>query len=195
MLAKVVEEPGGDLRSTSLRNTLGRYKRELSLIGLDDFQVASSAGKARFGRILTCSVIKALIAIPATLVGIAIHIVPYVSVKRLASIPDNDGMRATVKLLGCLLGFVTVYSLIAVIIGLRFGLPMGAVVFAAGPASGYVTVHFFERIQSIGSLVEVARLARRRQATLASLLSTREMVVTAADALLSVSTTGAGRGR
>ena len=129
---------------------------------------------------------KVAVATPVALVGTVIHIVPYEVVRRIARIPDNDGMRATVKLLGCLAGFTTVYSLIARAVGKRFGRPMGAVAFAVGPASGYVTVHFFERLQQIGGVVEATRLARERRTTLASLRSSRAAVVEAAAELLSV---------
>jgi hypothetical protein len=110
-------------------------------------------------------------------------------VKRLARIPDNDGMRATVKLLGCLAGFTTVYGVIARVVGKRLGRPMGALAFALGPASGYVTVHFLERLQQIGGVVEATRLARSRRAMLTSLLASRAAVVETAAALLSVPST------
>jgi hypothetical protein len=38
---------------------------------------------------------------PFALVGAVVHAIPYQIVKRLATIPSNEGMKATVKLLGC----------------------------------------------------------------------------------------------
>ncbi|HEY2565181.1 MAG TPA: hypothetical protein VGI44_15835 [Acidimicrobiales bacterium] len=116
----------------------------------------------------------------------------YEVVRRTARIPASDGMRATVKLLGCLAGFTTVYSLIARAVGKRFGRPIGALAFALGPASGYVTVHFFERLQRIGGVVEATRLARERRTSLASLRSSRAAVVDAAAELFSVPSSPSG---
>ncbi len=61
---------------------------------------------------------------------------------------------------------------------------MGTVAAAFGPASGYVTVHYVERLQRIGGLVEAARLAQGRRTTVAALLSSRAAVVEAAGQLL-----------
>ena len=150
MLGAVVEAPGGDRSSQRLRSALARYQRELSLLGLDDGQVASSAGRTHVGMALKRSLLTAALSAPVALLGTAIHIVPYEVVKRLATVPDNEGMRATAKLLGCLTGFVVVYALLARAVGRRFGLLMGTVAAAFGPASGYVTVHYVERLHHIG---------------------------------------------
>ena len=186
MLAEVVRVPGANLRSESLRTALARYKQQLSLLGLDDSQVATSAGDGRLGSVLARSLVKAALAMPVALVGTAIHIVPYEAVRGIAFIPDNEGMRSTIKVLGCLVGFVTVYAVIASWVGRRFGRLMATAAFGAGPASGYVAVRFFERMQRIGGLVEVVKLARGRRTTLTSLLGSRAAVVTAADELLSL---------
>ena len=186
-LMAVVSGPEGVRRSEPLRTALARYRQELALLGLDDSHIASSAGPAHRWTVLGWPVVKAVVATPVALVGTVVHIVPYEMVKRMAHIPDNDGMRATVKLLGCLAGFTTVYSVIARMVGKRLGRPMGALAFAIGPASGYVTVHFFERLQRIGGVVEATRLARGRRATLTSLLASRAAVIEAAAALLSAS--------
>jgi glycerol-3-phosphate O-acyltransferase/dihydroxyacetone phosphate acyltransferase len=184
MLAAVVEAPGADRSSERLRAALARYQRELSLLGLDDGQVASGAGRAHFGMALGWSVLQAALSTPVAFLGTAIHIVPYEAVKRLATVPDNEGMRATVKLLGCLTGFAVVYALLARAVGKRFGPLMGTAALAFGPASGYVTVHYIERLQRIGGVVEAARLAQGRRTTLASLLSSRAAVVEEAGQLL-----------
>jgi glycerol-3-phosphate O-acyltransferase/dihydroxyacetone phosphate acyltransferase len=184
-LMGVVSGPEGARRAEPLRSALTRYRQELALLGLDDSHIASSAGPARRWTVLGWPVVKAMVATPVALVGTVVHILPYEMVKGMARIPENDGMRATVKLLGCLAGFTTVYSVIARTVGKRLGRPMGALAFAIGPASGYVTVHFFERLQRIGGVVEATRLARGRRATLTSLLASRAAVIEAAAALLS----------
>ncbi|HEX3839424.1 MAG TPA: hypothetical protein VHU85_01385 [Acidimicrobiales bacterium] len=130
---------------------------------------------------------KATAAVPVAMVGTAIHIIPYEVIKRLARIPGNEGMRATVKLAGCLVSFSVIYGVIGWIVGTRFGIPAGLAASAAGPLSGYVTVLFFERLRRIGGLVEMLHLARGRRTTLTSLLASREAVVAAADPLISSS--------
>lgn len=185
-LMAVLSGPDGARRSEPLRAALGRYGQELAMLGVDDGLVAASAGPAQRRTLLAWPVVKAVAATPVALVGTVVHIVPYEVVKRVARIPDNDGMRATVKLLGCLAGFTTVYAVIARMVGRRMGRPMGALAFALGPASGYVTVHFFERLQRIGGVVEATRLARGRRPTLTSVLARRAAVIEAAGALLSL---------
>ncbi|HEX3565232.1 MAG TPA: hypothetical protein VHU17_07665, partial [Acidimicrobiales bacterium] len=192
-LMAVVSGPEGSRRSEPLRAALTRYRRELALVGLDDSHIASSAGPAHRWVDLGWPVAKAIVATPVALVGTVVHIVPYEVVKGIARIPDNDGMRATVKLLGCLAGFTTVYAVIARIVAKQLGRPMGMLAFAMGPASGYVTVHFFERLQRIGGVMEATRLARDRRVTLSSLLASRAAVINAADALLSVPSSPSGR--
>jgi glycerol-3-phosphate O-acyltransferase / dihydroxyacetone phosphate acyltransferase len=191
-LMAAVSGSEGDARSDGLRATVTRYGHELALFGLDDSQIASSSERPHWRTVLWWPMAKVAVATPVALVGIVIHIVPYEVVRRIARIPANDGMRATVKLLGCLAGFTTVYSLIARAVGKRFGRPLGALAFAVGPASGYVTVHFFERLQRIGGVVEATRLARERRTSLASLRSSRAAVVEAAAELLSVPSSPSG---
>jgi len=191
-LMAVLSGPEGARRSEPLRTALTRYRQELALLGLDDSHIAASAGPAHRWTVLGWPVAKAVVATPVALEGTVVHIVPYEVVKRVARMPDNDGMRATVKLLGCLAGFTTVYAVIARMVGKRLGRPMGALAFAIGPASGYVTVHFFERLQRIGGVVEATRLARSRRATLTSVLASRAAVIEAAGALLSVPSSPSG---
>lgn len=192
-LVTAVSRPGGDHCSAPLRSALARYRQELSLLGLDDSRIAASAGRPHLWPALGWPVAKAVVATPVALVGTAIHIVPYEVVKRLARIPDNDGMRATVKLLGCFAGFTTVYAITARMVGRRLGRPMGVLAFVVGPASGYVTVHFFERLQRIGGVIEATRVTRGRRTTLAALLSSRAAVVEAADELLADQSSSSGR--
>lgn len=185
-LMGAVTGPESVRRSEPLRTALARYRQELALLGLDDSHIASSGGPAHRWTVLGWPVVKAVVATPVALVGTVVHILPYEVVKCMARIPDNDGMRATVKLLGCLAGFTAVYGVIARMVGKRLGRPMGLLAFAIGPASGYVTVHFFERLQRIGGVVEASRLARSRRTTLTSLLASRAAVIEAAAASLSV---------
>jgi glycerol-3-phosphate O-acyltransferase/dihydroxyacetone phosphate acyltransferase len=191
-LMAVLSGPDGARRSEPLRSALGRYRQELAMLGLDDALIAASGGPAHRWTLLAWPVVKAVAATPVAVVGTIVHIVPYEVVKRVARLPDNDGMRATVKLLGCLVGFTTVYAVIARRVGKRLGRWMGALAFALGPASGYVTVHFFERLQRIGGVVEATRLARGRRPTLTSVLACRAAVIEAAGALLSVPSSPSG---
>jgi 1-acyl-sn-glycerol-3-phosphate acyltransferase len=178
-------ESAGDGALDPVRQALARYQQELWLLGLDDGQVASSAGRQRHGVALGWAIVKAIAAVPVAVVGTAVHILPYEVVKRLARVPGNEGMRATVKLAGCLVSFSVIYGVIGWIVGARFGIPAGLAASAAGPLSGYVTVLFFERLRRIGGLVEVLHLARGRRTTLTSLLASRAAVVAAADRLIS----------
>jgi 1-acyl-sn-glycerol-3-phosphate acyltransferase len=182
-LAAAAQSAGGGALDPVL-HALARYQQELWLLGLDDGQVASSAGRRRHGSALMWSIVKAMAAVPVAVVGTAVHLIPYEVIKRLARIPDNEGMRATVKLGGCMVSFSLVYTVIGWIVGSHFGIPAGVAAAVAGPLSGYVTVLFFERLRRIGGLLEVLRLAGGRRTTLTSLLASRQAVETAAAQLL-----------
>jgi hypothetical protein len=107
-LAQVEEE-----KSDALARSLGAFatdQRDLDLLGLTDAQVAAKYPPARWRGALLVSVLKVLAALPPALLGIAVHLVPFQIVKQLAKRPRNEGMKATVKLLGCFAGFVIVYA-------------------------------------------------------------------------------------
>ena len=58
-----------------------------------------------------------MIALPFVAIGIVVHVVPFQIMKQVGKKPTNEGIKATVKLLGCFVLFVAVY----VVVGVRRG--------------------------------------------------------------------------
>jgi hypothetical protein len=94
-----------------------------------------------------------------------------------------EGMRATVKLLGCTALFTAVYTAIGIRVGRRHGVLAGVAAFLLGPLSGYVTVRWAERVDRLGGLAraravlsERGGLARDLEARRADLVARTEAV-------------------
>jgi hypothetical protein len=115
---------------------------------------------------------------------VAIHIVPFQIVKQLAKLPRNEGIKATVKLLGCFASFSLVYAALGFFVGRAFGAWEGLLVALAAPLCGYATVRLAERAQRIGGLLEGYRAIRGHRVDLESILAHRSTVIDAAAKIL-----------
>jgi hypothetical protein len=175
----------------ALRTAHDTYGRHLALLGFSDAQVMADYRSGRLRRALLWSLAKVIGAAPFAAVGAMVHVVPYELVRRLSRIPGNEGMRATVKLLGCLSSFTVVYAALGVILGVAFGPTVGLVAALCAPACGYLTIRMIERIRRMGGALEGLRLARHRGPLRTSLLADRSAVVSAAGVALGWHTGGA----
>ncbi len=175
----------------ALRQAHDTYGRHLALLGFSDAQVMASYRSGRLRRALLWSLAKAIGAAPFAAVGAMVHVAPYELVRRLSRIPRNEGMRATVKLLGCFFSFTAVYTGIGVILGLAFGPAVGLLGALGAPACGYLTIRMIERVRRMGGAIEGLRLARHRGPLRTSLLADRSAVVAAAGVVLGWRTGGA----
>jgi glycerol-3-phosphate O-acyltransferase / dihydroxyacetone phosphate acyltransferase len=178
------EDGGHEGEVQELLNAFETYERDLDLLGLSDAQVAARYPRRTLRVALAWSVLKVVVALPVAAVGVIVHVVPYQIVKQLAKKPTNEGMKATVKLLGCFALFTIVYALLGVLVGRAFGPWAGLGVAVAAPLCGYVTVRLAERITRIGGLVEGYRIVKGRRAVLDTVLAHRTSVVDAAAAVL-----------
>jgi glycerol-3-phosphate O-acyltransferase / dihydroxyacetone phosphate acyltransferase len=160
------------------------YEQDLDLIGLNDAQVAAKYPSGPLRATLARTTLKILVAAPFAALGVAIHIVPFQIVKQLAKRPRNEGIKATVKLLGCFASFVLVYAALGFLAGRAYGAWAGLVVALAAPLCGYATVRLAERAQRVGGLVEGYRALRGHRVDLESILALRSTVVGAAAKLL-----------
>ena len=59
---------------------------------------------------------KLLVARPAA-VGALVHLIPFQIMKQVGKRPTNEGIKATVKLLGCFVLFAATYALVGVLVG------------------------------------------------------------------------------
>jgi hypothetical protein len=104
--------------------------------------------------------------------------------KQVAQRPTNEGIKATVKVLGCFFLFALVYALAGVLLGRAFGAWCGLAAALVAPVCGYATVRLGERLTRIGGMVEGYRTIRGRQGVMATVAAHRAEVVQAACAVV-----------
>lgn len=149
------------------------YHRDVALLGLSDEQVIADASTWRYRCTLTWSVLKVMVAAPVAGVGITVHAVPYSFIKVVARLPDNEGMKATVKVGGCFGLFTLTYVGLAVAVARRRGVRAGAAALVMAPVSGYVAVLASERLESAGGMAQTVDVLRRHRPGVAALRSRR----------------------
>jgi glycerol-3-phosphate O-acyltransferase/dihydroxyacetone phosphate acyltransferase len=176
--------PEGEETMVTLTAAFTAYERDLDLLGLNDGQVAADYAKGRLRRNLIWSIVKVVGAVPFAAVGFVIHIVPFQFMKWVATRPSNEGIKATVKLLGCFVLFALTYTALGVVVARAFGPWLGLLVAVAAPVCGYATVRLAERIKRIGGLLEGYRTVTARRAVLSTVVAHRADVVRAARAVL-----------
>jgi len=168
----------------ALTDAYDTYRRDLSLLGLTDAQVAASYRSGRLPWLAAASIARVAVSLPLAAVGALVHLVPFELVKQMARLPRNEGVRSTVKILGCLLTFTVTYVLIGLAVGRRFGPVAGTAAAAAAPACGYLAVRVSERVRRTGRAVDGARFARKQGQLARSVRANRAAVVEAARGVL-----------
>jgi glycerol-3-phosphate O-acyltransferase/dihydroxyacetone phosphate acyltransferase len=176
-MAELLFRGGEETLSDECNATFALYERDLELLGLSDAQVAATYPRGRLRLSLLWSVAKIVVALPLALIGFAVHLVPFQIVKRLAQKPTNEGIKATVKLLGCTAFFFIVYAVGGVVVGEAFGAWAGLVVATGAPACGYAWVRLLERVKGVSGVLEGYRALSGRRALLDSVASDRSHFV------------------
>jgi hypothetical protein len=143
-----------------LRAAFAAYEHDLELLGLSDAQVAAGYARSRLRLTVLWTAANVVIALPLAAVGV-IHILPFLVIKQLAKKPANEGIKASVKLLGCFASFLLVYIALGILVGQAFGAWVGFVAAAAAPLCGYATVRVNEHVRRVGGLVEGYHAVRR----------------------------------
>jgi glycerol-3-phosphate O-acyltransferase/dihydroxyacetone phosphate acyltransferase len=182
MADRLAERERSDPTDPDLREVLAAaaaYERDLTLLGLSDAQVAADYGPGHLRATVVWSALKILVAFPLAALGVVIHIVPFQLIKALAQRPTNEGIKATVKLLGSLVAFIVVYATLGFVVGRAFGAWTGLLVALAAPLCGYVTVRLAERAQRVGGVLEGYRALRDQRADLAGVLQRRSSLIDA----------------
>jgi glycerol-3-phosphate O-acyltransferase / dihydroxyacetone phosphate acyltransferase len=168
----------------SLVETFATYERDLDLLGLDDAQVVAAYPRSRLRRSLAWSLCKVACAIPVAAAGVIVHVIPFQIVKQLAKQPTNEGIKATVKLLGCTVLFCVVYVALGLVVSHFRGPWVGLTVAVLAPFCGYTTVRLAERVKRIGGVLEGYRTVRRRGSVLDIVLADRRKVLDAAQGVV-----------
>jgi 1-acyl-sn-glycerol-3-phosphate acyltransferase len=183
-LAEAERDPGNHERVERLVAAQARYDRDLDLLGVTDADVASDLDQTHYRRTMLWATTKAVVTAPVALAGAVVHAVPYQVMKRVAARPQNEGMKSTVKLLGCAVLFLVEWIVLAVVAGVLWG-PVAALATLVGcPLAGYVTVRFAEGVHDAGGLAHGWHTLRSSGAALASVRADRAEVVDLASALV-----------
>ena len=178
----VAEATGSRQEALALRGAFARYGHDLGVVGLTDAQLAAHYHGGRLRLLLVWSVTKVIVGVPFAAVGVVVHAIPYQAIKHVAKRPTNEGMKATVKLLGCFAAFSLLYAGLGVAAAELFGPLAGLAVGLGCPLCGYVAVRFSERLKRLGGAVAGYRTARH--ASLAVVRQHRLDVVTSGNRLL-----------
>jgi hypothetical protein len=102
----------------------------------------------------------------------------------MAKRPTNEGIKATVKLLGCFVLFALTYVVVGVLVGRAFGVWAGLAAGVVAPLCGSVAVRLGERVKRIGGVAEGYRMLEARRSVVATALQHRGTLVAEAHSLL-----------
>jgi 1-acyl-sn-glycerol-3-phosphate acyltransferase len=160
------------------------YRQALDVLGLDDAQVAADFDSGRLRWDLARAAAKVVAALPFAVVGVAVHAVPYGVVKLAGGVPDNVGMRSTVKVLGSLVLYAVTYAVVGVAVGTSFGVGPGLAAAVAAPACGYLALRMIERLHRVGGSVAGYRAFRTGGRPSRMVRSRRALVVATARSVL-----------
>jgi hypothetical protein len=183
-VAERLSRLGDGVPGVACRSAFSSYEHDLELLGLSDAQVAAAYPRSRLRLYLLWSVAKVMAALPFALIGFVVHLVPFQTVKYLARRPTNEGIKATVKLLGCAASFAVVYSVLGVVVGQEYGAWSGFAVATGAPVCGYLSVWLAERVKRIGGLVSGYRTVARERDLLHAVASDRSSFVSVATFVL-----------
>jgi hypothetical protein len=171
----------------TLLEDFATYERDLDLLGLDDAQVVAAYPPGRLRRTVAWSLVKVACALPVAALGVIVHVVPFQIVKRLSRPPANEGIKATIKLLGCTVLFSAAYVALGVVVGHFVGPWVGLAAAVLAPLCGYTALRLAERVQRIGGVLGGYRtVTGRRGGALDTVLADRRRVVDAAHMIAGV---------
>ena len=153
------------------------YERDLTLLGVNDAQLVARHRQRRLRLSILWAALKVIMAVPFASIGVVVHLVPFQIMKQVAKRPTNEGIKATVKLLGCFVLFALTYAVVGVLVGRAFGPWAGFAAAVAAPLCGYVAVRLLERVKRIGGVVEGYRMLKGRRDVVGAVVAHRAAVV------------------
>ena len=167
----------------TLFSDFATYERDLELLGVSDAQMVAGSHRHR-RRSVAWSALKVLVALPVAALGALVHLIPFQIMKQVGKRPTNEGMRATVKLLGCSVLFVATYAVLGVLVGRAYGAWAGLAAAIAAPLCGAVTVQFLDRVRRMGGVAAGYRIIMAHRNLLGPVLAHRAAVVRQARSIL-----------
>ena len=183
-LADAQLHAGDDRKLAHLRTAFATYERDLELFGLDDAQITAGYPRGRLRLSIAWATIKVAVALPVAAIGVAVHVIPFQITKQLAKRPTNQGIKSTVKLLGCFASFTLLYAALGILVGEAFGAWAGGIAAVVAPLCGYAAVRLHERVRRIGGLIEGYRTVRGRRDVIDAALEDRAFVTAAARSMV-----------
>ena len=123
-------------------------------------------------------------ALPFAAIGAMVHVIPFQIMKQVGKRPTNEGIKATVKLLGCVVLFAADLWGSGAARGSRLRRVGRARRGACRTAVRLFTVRLLERVRRIGGVVEGYRIVKARRNILEPVLAHRAAVVRDARSIL-----------
>jgi glycerol-3-phosphate O-acyltransferase/dihydroxyacetone phosphate acyltransferase len=160
------------------------YERDLELLGVSDAQLVAGSRRHRVLLPVAWSALKLLAALPFAALGALVHLIPFQIMRQVGKRPTNEGIKATVKLLGCVVLFAATYAVVGVLVARAYGAWAGLGAALAAPLCGLVTVRVLERVRRFGGVVEGCRIVQARRSILGPVLAHRAAVVEDARSIL-----------
>ena len=153
------------------------YDRLLDLLRLEDEQVVARYPWAATLRRLAMRWSRSLLEAPLALVGIALHVVPYIAIDLIARRFRNEPNQiATYKIFPSLILYPLTWIAAAWIAAQSVG-PWGWTLLALAPACGWVAVRFLQRLDLMRREGRAWFLLRRHSGVIAELRARRQRVV------------------
>jgi len=160
------------------------YERDLELLGVSDAQLVTGSERRRPVLPVVWSVLKFLVGLPFAAIGALVHVIPFQIMKQVGKRPTNEGIKATVKLLGCFVLFVATYAAVGVMVGRAYGAWVGLGAALAAPLCGFLAVRTLERVRRFGGMAEGYRIIKAHRNILGPVLAHRAAVVRDARTIL-----------
>jgi glycerol-3-phosphate O-acyltransferase / dihydroxyacetone phosphate acyltransferase len=168
----------------TLFSDFAAYERDLELLGVSDAQMAAGSHPHHRRLSVAWSALKVLVALPFAAIGALVHVIPFQIMKRVGKRPANEGIKATVKLLGCFVLFAATYAVLGVLVGRAYGAWAGLAAAVAAPLCGAVAVQFLDRVRRMGGVAAGYRIIRAHRDLLGPVLAHRAAVVGEARSIL-----------
>ncbi len=171
-------------RTAQAGEAVDRYLRLLNALGLRDDQVAATYPPAPVARWLGLTLLRLTVVLPLALLGIALNWLPYRAVGAIAARAAREpDMPASFKVFGGMVLYPLAWLLAAGLAGWWAGPPLGAraaaalAVFAAGPLTGWIALHFDDRRARLWREARAYLLLRSRRAITEELRNRRQTAV------------------
>lgn len=150
-------------RLAAITARIARYEAELREAGLDPKTLKpTGTGAAQSAGDAIARLAYLVVLLPVALIGAAVNYPAYRLVGLVAtglSRRDED-LVATIKMIAGALLFPLTWIVIAIVVGLKFSVPAGFAALILAPLTGYLALHFFERLDELVAAARAFALSR-----------------------------------